>query len=138
MSDHRSGGFLPQVIPSPSPSAASTVTPGELPRPREHPLRPGSQKEIAFVSFVDSKMLNISRRYAKKFSSDPKSKLGPGKGYDSFKEVVQDLEAIFDVVWVSGTRTCLLGLELRALQSDFPLTFILRWPHCVHLVSVKH
>lgn len=137
MSEHRSGGFLPQVIPSPSPSAASTVTPGELPRPREHPLRPGSQKEIAFVSFVDSKMLNISRRYAKKFSSDPRSKLGPGKGYDNFKEVVQDLEAVFDVVWVSGTRMCLLGLEFRALQTGSLLMFILCWSYCVYLVSFK-
>ena len=134
MSEHRSGGFLPQVLPSPSPSAASTVTPGELPKPREHPLRPGSQKEIAFVSFVDSKILNINRRYAKKFSSDPRSRLGPGKGYDSFNEVVQDLEAVFDVVWVSGTRMCLLAHEFRAFQSDSLLALIFR----IYSVSFKH
>ncbi|KKY19940.1 hypothetical protein UCRPC4_g04367 [Phaeomoniella chlamydospora] len=81
------------------------MTPGELPRPREHPLRPGSQKEISFVNYVDSRMLNISRRYAKKFSSDRKKHEGVGKGYDSIDEVVQDLEAVFNVVWVSNTPT---------------------------------
>lgn len=98
------GGFLHQVLPSPSPSDASTVTPGELPRPREHPLRPGSQKEIAFINFVDSKMLNITRRYTKKFSSESGNAEGPGKGYESIREVIADMEAVFDVVWVSGTR----------------------------------
>ena len=97
---------FPTHLPSPSPSVASTATPSELPRPREHPLKPASQKEIAFINFVDNKMLNISRRYVKKFSSDANRYEGVGKGYESFKEVVQDLEAVFDVVWVSGTRKC--------------------------------
>ena len=38
--------------------------------------------------------------------NDTDDQQGPSKGYDDFKQVVQDLEAVFDVVWVSGTRMC--------------------------------
>lgn len=88
-----------------------------------HPLKPGGVKESSIINYVDAKILRINRRHAKKFSSsfgdgdadDHKGRGGRGnevsdadeeqsKGYESFKEVVKDIEEIIDVVWVSGTR----------------------------------
>lgn len=31
---------------------------------------------------------------------------GDVKGYHSFKEVAKDIDALVDLVWVSGTRMC--------------------------------
>jgi hypothetical protein len=55
---------------------------------------------------MDKQILRINRRHAKKFSSaiggldEPEE----DRGYESFKEVVKDLEALIDIAWVSGTR----------------------------------
>jgi hypothetical protein len=70
---------------------------------RSHPLVPGSQKEIAFIEHIDARLLQITRRYAKKFSKGS----GGGDeapGYDNFGQCVVDLETIFNMVWISGTR----------------------------------
>lgn len=50
--------------------------------------------------------MTVNRRHAKKFSSAIGEQDIPEaeRGYESFKEVVKDLEAIVDVIWVSGTR----------------------------------
>lgn len=84
-------------------------------------------KETTVINHVDKAILAINRRHAKKFSSvfeQPQehgrsgagttSTAGSGegdegeksgeRGYESFKEVVKDVEAIVDVLWVSGTR----------------------------------
>ncbi|OJJ54049.1 hypothetical protein ASPSYDRAFT_120658, partial [Aspergillus sydowii CBS 593.65] len=119
------GGFMEGSVLSPTPST-STVTPSMLPKQRSHPLRAGSMKETTVINHVDKAILAINRRHAKKFSSvfeQPQehgrsgagttSTAGSGKGdegeksgergYESFKEVVKDVEAIVDVLWVSGT-----------------------------------
>lgn len=110
---------------SPAPSA-STVTPSVLPKQRTHPIRPGSMKEATVINYVDKTILAINRRHAKKFSSvleqqptqlngiDTNTKSASNRerevggekerGYESFKEVVKDIESVVDVLWVSGTR----------------------------------
>lgn len=94
---------LPSPGPSP-PSTAEAISTSSLPTPRQHPLKPASQKEIAFINYVDSKILQINRRYAKKFSSDRLEVDDDARGYEDFAEVVDELEHVFDAVWVSGTR----------------------------------
>ena len=101
----------PSLLPSPGPSSPSTIgtiSVPTLPTPRVRPLRAGSQKEVAFINYVDSKILHINRRYAKKFSSDRGEVDEEARGYDTFEDVVEDLDHVLDVVWVSGTRkwTC--------------------------------
>lgn len=96
-----------QSFPSPAPSSPSTIgaiSASSLPTPRLHPLKPASQKEVAFINYADSKILQINRRHAKKFSSDRDDADDEGRGYETFENVVEDLEHIFDAIWVSGTR----------------------------------
>lgn len=103
------GGFIhPSSLTSPAPSSfsTSTATPSSLPRQRAHPLKPGSIKETALINHIDKSIMMVNRRHAKKFSSAIGEQDIPAaeRGYESFKEVVKDLEAIVDIVWVSGTR----------------------------------
>ena len=97
---------------SPSPSTISTQSSStqqklskHLPLSRSRPLKPGSQKEISLINYIDAKILRITRRYAKKFSnSNTTTDIDDdAQGYISFDEVVADLDAVFDVVWISGT-----------------------------------
>jgi hypothetical protein len=119
------GGFMQPSALSPA-SSASTVTPSVLPKQRTHPIRPGSMKEATVINYVDKMILAINRRHAKKFSSvleqQPTQQNGnetntksasnrereaggeKERGYESFKEVVKDIESVVDVLWVSGTR----------------------------------
>lgn len=108
------GGFLQPTLPSPAPSSTwsrSTATPSILPRQRTRPLKPGSMKETTLINHIDKSILKINRRHAKKFSSrlgtPDASETEAERGYESFKEVVKDIEGLVDVVWVSGTRMSL-------------------------------
>ena len=96
----------PQEYPlSPSASSATsttTATGSLLPRMRAHPLPPGSNKEIAFIEHVDARILQISRRYTKKGSNN-KDTRDEAPGYDNFEQCAHDLEAVLNIVWVSGT-----------------------------------
>ncbi|KAL2071321.1 hypothetical protein VTL71DRAFT_12556 [Oculimacula yallundae] len=95
------GGFL-QSLPSPSPSTfSSSSTTSNLPHPRTNPLKPGSAKEDAARRYVEARLLNISRRYAKKFQ--PMEEGDEIKGYVSMSEVAKELGDVVDVVWLSGT-----------------------------------
>ena len=70
-------------------------------------MKPGGSKESGFIDYVDQKLLGISRRYEKRFNTALKTELTPdieGRGYEGFKDAAKDLDAIVDVVWVSGTR----------------------------------
>ena len=110
------GGFLNSMLPSPSPSVASTYTAASsLPRPRTHPLTPGSSKESNFIEHVDRRLLEISGRYEKRFNVGMQESQIPGaerKGYERFGEVAEDLEHVVDLVWVSGTRTYTPGSQM--------------------------
>ncbi|KAG0652813.1 hypothetical protein D0Z07_0078 [Hyphodiscus hymeniophilus] len=99
------GGFLPQNLPSPAPSNFSaSPAPSKLPHPRPHPLKAGSAKEAAARRYVENRLLQISRRYTKKFQ--PRME-GDGKnellGYDNASDLCMDLGETVDVLWLSGT-----------------------------------
>jgi hypothetical protein len=101
------GGFLHPTLPSPPPSAPSTSV--TLPTPRAQPLKPSSQKEREFRNYVENRLLEVSGRYERRYNAGVKegaqSEEGTqGTGYETFAEVVRDLDQIVDVVWVSGTR----------------------------------
>lgn len=112
MNSHElSGGFL-----SPPPSSvtsSSAVGPSALPHPRNAPLRPGGSKESAFIRYVDSQLLHIQRRFAKRttptgnglndVARDSADTWGDVKGYSSMKEACHDISELVSVVWVSGT-----------------------------------
>lgn len=98
------GGFLPQKsLPSPAPSGTSTRLASGLPHPRAHPLRAGSAKEDKIRVYIENQLMNINRRFVKKFQP-PK----PGDdlvGYKNVGELCKDIEALVDIIWLSGTRT---------------------------------
>ncbi|KAI1925691.1 hypothetical protein LOZ66_004904 [Ophidiomyces ophidiicola] len=99
------GGFVPPSLPSPAPSSAlsSATLSHTLPQQRHHPLKSGSPKETAVINYVDNHILTINRRHAKKFSSSFAGEKDEERGYERFREVVKDIEAVIDVLWVSGT-----------------------------------
>ncbi|KEF55391.1 uncharacterized protein A1O9_08141 [Exophiala aquamarina CBS 119918] len=93
----------PVSVGSPSPSNASNLNHNSsLPAPRMHRLRPGSQKEIALINYLDDKILRITRRYAKKFSNESRDKDNT-PGYTTYDEFATDVEPLVNVVWISGT-----------------------------------
>ncbi|KAJ8062181.1 hypothetical protein OCU04_008736 [Sclerotinia nivalis] len=119
-----SGGFLPDSLPSPSPSTTSvSSTLSNLPQPRSKPLRAGSAKEQAARRYVENKLLQIARRYTKKFE-------GPEEGdtvvgYVSMKEVAKDVSEIVDVLWLSGTPNLQIPylLNVALTMSTYPTKF---------------
>ncbi|EFY91580.1 hypothetical protein J3458_014472 [Metarhizium acridum] len=111
------GGFIRQTgLPSPAPSSASTRPIAGLPHPRGHSLRPGSSKEDMVRRYVEERLLNISRRYVKKFGNP-----SPGDevvGFKSFGEVAKELDGLVNVLWKSGTPSLQIPFLLK-LASDF-------------------
>ena len=129
----QAGGFLPpDGLPSPAPSSASQQGPSGLPHPRGKSLRPGSNKEDTVRRYVEERLLNVSRRYVKKFGgSDVEEDV---IGYKSFGEVCRDLDAIVNVLWLSGTRKCnsevpsgnLMVSTLMLLVAGLQVPFLLK------------
>lgn len=96
------GFFKQQPLPSPAPSGSSTRPASGLPHPRSHPLRSGSAKEQTIRAYVDNQLMHIQRRFVKK-SVVAK----PGDdivGYKTVGELCKDVEALLDIIWLSGTR----------------------------------
>ena len=90
------GASLPPSLPSPAPSDASSVfSYRPLPHPRPSPLKPGSRPENSLIAFLDHKLLQVSRKYAKKFNDG---------GYTDAVQIADDLEKLVDLLWVSSTR----------------------------------
>jgi hypothetical protein len=52
--------------------------------------------------YVEERLLHASRRYVKKFGQPEPG--GDIVGYKTFGEVCRDLDAIVNVLWLSGTR----------------------------------
>ncbi|KAG5289922.1 DMC1-like protein [Histoplasma ohiense] len=125
------GGFIPSSLPCPPASSVnsnSTVTPS-LPQQRKQSLRPGSAKEMTVINFVDSHIIAIHRRHAKKFSSAfAEDECEADRGYENFREVAKDMETIVDVLWVSGTPSLQvpylisLAVLLNTYLPDFPFS----------------
>jgi hypothetical protein len=112
--DRNHGLFSPPTsAASPAPSLNSVTNRNtNLPTPRTHRLRPGSQKEIALINYLDDKILRITRRYAKKFSnSDETPEKDDTPGYTTYDEFIADLDPLVDVVWISGTRKLYTTLD---------------------------
>lgn len=117
MSDYSpqdSGGFFHEdhLGPPKVSNGSFSNTPTILPQTRSRPLRPGSLKESNFIAHLDDKLLGISRRYEKRFDrgvTDDPAGSTEGRGYETFEEVVRDMEIVVDLVWVSGTRMLLFG-----------------------------
>lgn len=105
------GGFL--LSPAPSSTTSVTSTASALPHPRASPLKPGGAKESAFIRYVDSALLHIQRRFAKRTTPSHASLSNEGrehadvwgdvKGYGSMKEACKDISELVGTVWVSGT-----------------------------------
>lgn len=97
------GGFIPpKSLPSPAPSGTSTRSASGLPHPRAHPLRAGSAKEEKIRIYVENQLMYISRRFVKKFEA-PRSG-DDVVGYKNVAELCKDIEALMDIIWLSGTR----------------------------------
>ncbi|KAK0644100.1 hypothetical protein B0T16DRAFT_430410 [Cercophora newfieldiana] len=95
------GGFAIPALPSPAPSATSTPSITGLPHPRGHALRPGSAKEDRVRLFAAARMSHISRRFAKRSAiAQPEDEV---VGYKSMAELCKDVDALIDIIWLSGT-----------------------------------
>ncbi|EPS43167.1 hypothetical protein H072_2818 [Dactylellina haptotyla CBS 200.50] len=113
------GGFIPPVsyLPSPAPSNYSSTaarSSGLLPNQRPTPLKSGSRRETVFINYVDNALLEISRKFTKKFPSEAeKSEAAKLKavnaggnvtiGYSDAEPLIKEIETIIGLVWVSGT-----------------------------------
>lgn len=97
-----SGGFFRPTTPPASSVASSSTVGSSLPRPRSKPLKTGGSKESAFIRYVDERLRQAQRRFAKRGSETAVQ--GDVTGYGSFGEASRELVALVEVVWVSGTR----------------------------------
>ncbi|KAF1739336.1 hypothetical protein CRV24_001268 [Beauveria bassiana] len=97
------GGFIPPTgLLTPTPSTASSRPVVSLPHPRQKPLNPSGSKGDQVRRSVEEELLNISRRYVKKFSGpDPDNTV---VGYTDFTEIAKNLEDVVDTLWSTGTR----------------------------------
>ncbi|CAN8106305.1 unnamed protein product [Discula destructiva] len=118
-----SGGFI-KALPSPAPSATSARSTSGLPHPRAHPLRAGSAKEEKIRIYVENQLMYITRREVKKFQ-EPK----PGDdlvGYRNVGELCKDVEALIEIMWLSGTPSLQIPYLLN-IANEFT-EWITRFP----------
>lgn len=131
-----SGGFILSPPPS-SVASSSFASASVLPHPRNSPLKAGGNKESAFIRYVDTQILHIQRRFAKRtttsygLSNEGKElsdDWGDVKGYSSMKEACKDISELLGVVWVSGTPSLQvpylinLALLLTSVVTSMPPT----------------
>ncbi|KAF3032022.1 hypothetical protein E8E12_000684 [Didymella heteroderae] len=97
----------PQRADLPTPPASSVAAsqhPSPLPQPRRHPLQPGGTKESELISYLDHGLSRIQKRVDNRVTNrKTPALLGQEEGYRAFWEVAKDLDALVDVVWVSGS-----------------------------------
>ncbi|RPA97534.1 hypothetical protein L873DRAFT_1809582 [Choiromyces venosus 120613-1] len=123
------GGFLLPSLPSPTPSDASSVfSYRPLPHPRPSPLKPGSRPENSLIAFLDQELLQVSRKYAKKFNDG---------GYTDSAEIADDLEKLVDLLWVSATPSLQTPYLLQIANSfnDYISSFSPRFKSTLRLLD---
>ncbi|KAG0638571.1 hypothetical protein HOY80DRAFT_1047252 [Tuber brumale] len=128
-STQASKGFLPPSLPSPAPSDASSVfSYRPLPHPRPSPLKPGSRPENSLIAFLDHELLQVSRKYAKKFNDG---------GYTDAAEIADDLEKLVDLLWVSSTPSLQTQYLLQIANSfnDYISSFPPRFESALGLLD---
>ena len=81
-------------------------------------MKSGSPKESAFINYADEKILGITRRYAKRVGEDMDDEEVSAdaknvRGYREFEQVAVDVDAMVNIVWVSGTRKYLCSVGLK-------------------------
>jgi hypothetical protein len=92
----------------PASSVAHSQHASALPQPRRHPLKPGGAKESELIRYLDHGVNSIQKRVDNRVTNrKTKPALGEDEGYSAFFEVAKDLDALVDVVWVSGSRKTL-------------------------------
>ncbi|KAK6338978.1 hypothetical protein TWF696_009775 [Orbilia brochopaga] len=117
------GGFFPpstNYLPSPTPSNYSSTaarTDGILPTPRSTPLKPGSKRESALINYIDAALLDISRKFTKKFPGEEEQRAGDIVGYRDVEPLIVDLERMIGLVWVSGTASLQIAYLLQIASS---------------------
>lgn len=127
-----SGGFV-RALPSPAPSTITAHSLAGLPKPRAHPIRPGSAKEDQVRNFVSERLLHISRRYVKKFGL-----VEPGDevvGYPSFAALAVDLENIINIIWLTGTRKLFIELAHVSAMLTFCQPANLQIPYLLNIAN---
>jgi hypothetical protein len=89
----------------PESSVAPSQHASALPQPRRYPLRPGGPKESELIRYLDHGINAIQKRVDNR-TTNRKIQPAPGveEGYGAFADVAKDLDALVDVVWVSGSR----------------------------------
>jgi hypothetical protein len=111
----------PASIASPASGNLATASRlSSLPVPRHKRLPPGSQKEIALISYLDNQILKITRRYGKKFS-DQDGEHDDTPGYTTYDEFVADADPLVDMVWISSTPSLQIPyfLQLAVLACSY-------------------
>jgi hypothetical protein len=68
-------------------------------------LRPGGSKESELIRYLDHGINGIQKRVDNRVVNR-KTQPAPGEdgGYSAYYEVAKDVDALVDVVWVSGSR----------------------------------
>ncbi|KAK6340433.1 hypothetical protein TWF730_002190 [Orbilia blumenaviensis] len=130
------GGFIPPptYLPSPAPSNYSSTasrSSGVLPNQRSTPLKSGSKRESALRNYLDDALLQVSRKFTKKFpTTEEKSEVENAKsqggaaggvglilGYSDVEPLIEDLERLIGLVWVSGTASLQIPYLLQIAGS---------------------
>lgn len=95
----------PGILTPPASSVAPSQHASPLPQPRRKPLQPGGPKESELIRYLDHGLNNVQKNVDNRVTHRKmKPTVGEEAGYSSFSEVARDLDALVDVVWVSGSR----------------------------------
>ncbi|KAH3966608.1 hypothetical protein HBI25_129350 [Parastagonospora nodorum] len=95
---------VPDMLTPPASSTTTSQHASTLPQPRRQPLRPGGPKESELIRYLDHGVNSIQKRVDNRVTNrKSKSAIDGEDGYSAFHEVAKDLDALVDVVWVSGS-----------------------------------
>ncbi len=95
-----------QDLPTPpTSSAAASQHASPLPQPRRTPLKTGGTRESELIRYLDRGVNSIQKRVDNRVNNKQiRPAPGSEEGYAAFWQAARDLDALVDVVWVSGSR----------------------------------